>query len=88
MLQVQHMWQNGVKKVTRIKFEEEKCTKCKYPDYHAYNIKSNEYLGKIIFYPQWSKFVWDQDPYIIMSQDCLQEVLDKIKEINEEMKLR
>jgi len=39
-------------------------------------------LGQIIYFNKWRQHVWFQEEEIIMSYDCLQDVVDKIKELN------
>ena len=41
----------------------------------VYN-KDEEELGVIYYYKKWKKWVWEQNIDIIMSQDCLEEVID------------
>lgn len=48
-------------------------------DYFVVN-KSEEILGKVIFYNKWRQYVWEQKVDIVMSHDCLQEVVDFIKD--------
>lgn len=43
--------------------------------------KKGEYLGDISFDLKWKRWVWEQEAYIIMSRECLQEVVDFMKEL-------
>ena len=46
--------------------------------------KKNEELGFVFYNKKWKKWVWEQGMSIIMSWDCLQEVVDFMKQ--QEMK--
>ncbi len=48
----------------------------------VYQVKNKklESLGKIVFYKPWDKWVWDIEG-IIMEEECLQELLNFIKQI-------
>lgn len=48
-------------------------------DFYAYY--GDEELGYIGWYPKWKKWVWNQGLDIIMSKSCLQNVLNKLKEL-------
>lgn len=39
-----------------------------------------ELLGVIYFFKRWKKYVWEQCPEIIMTEDCLEKVMWIIKE--------
>ena len=41
-----------------------------------------ESLGQIEWYSKWKRYVWTQYPDIIMSDNCLRQVADKITEEN------
>ena len=41
--------------------------------------KKKEPLGEISYYDKWKCWVWEQAPNIIMSADCLKQVLDNIE---------
>ena len=49
--------------------------------YKVYNIKKSEFLGDIQYYKNWKKWIWAQDIGVMMSWDCLQEVVDFMKTI-------
>ena len=42
--------------------------------------KKNEELGFVFYNKKWKKWVWEQGMSIIMSWDCLQEVVDFMKQ--------
>jgi hypothetical protein len=44
--------------------------------------EKNDLLGFIMFYPQWRQFIWRQIEDALMSYEYLQEVIDKLKELN------
>lgn len=46
----------------------------------------NELLGTIEYYKKWKCYVWDQDIGVIMSSDCLQEVVNYMETKNKLMK--
>jgi len=50
--------------------------------YYAYY--DGEELGYIEYYKKWKKWVWNQIEDIIMSESCLQNVIDKLKELENE----
>jgi len=54
----------------KLKFEKEKDG-----TYTIMN-KKQDILGHIIFYPRWKDLVWIQDEDIMMSADCLQQIVD------------
>jgi hypothetical protein len=39
-------------------------------------------LGTIEFFKDWRCWVWYQDKDVIMSSECLQQVVDKLKELD------
>lgn len=43
--------------------------------------KKSEELGRIEFDMKWKKWIWIQYKDIVMSESCLQQVIDKIKEL-------
>ena len=43
--------------------------------------KRKETLGIIFWYPKWKQWVFEQNHGIIMSWDCLQEIVNFIKEL-------
>ena len=45
--------------------------------------KKGETLGCLYYHKAWKTPVWEQNYAIIMSRDCLQEVVDKLKELEE-----
>lgn len=49
--------------------------------FHVYSKKGQFLgsLGNISYYKTWKKWVWEQESDIVMSYDCLQEVVDFIK---------
>jgi len=47
--------------------------------------KHYDQLGIICFSPQWKCHVWEQEDSIDMSWDCLQQVVDKLKELDKEI---
>jgi hypothetical protein len=49
--------------------------------YQAFN-KKGELLGYIFFFPSWRSFVWEQNDNIVMSGDCLQEIVKAINNLN------
>jgi hypothetical protein len=53
--------------------------------YDVYN-KKNKKLGIIYKYGPWKCAVWEQKDEMIMSSDCLQQVIDKMKELDGESK--
>jgi len=50
----------------------------------VWNKKSLEHLGFIKYFKNWKCYVWTQDDVVIMSEGCLQEVLDYMKKIKGE----
>jgi len=48
--------------------------------------KKDESLGILIYddRKRWQQYVWCQDEEMQMSQDCLQHIVDKLKELNKE----
>ena len=52
--------------------------------YGYYSIHyGKELLGYIEYYTPWKKWVWNQADDIIMSESCLNEVIKKIKEMED-----
>jgi len=49
--------------------------------YHAFN-KKGEHLGGVIYDVNWKEYIWMQENDIGMSIDCLQEVVDFIRQKN------
>jgi len=43
--------------------------------------KKSEQLGVIIYCKPWRKYVWEQDNDIMMSKDCLKQILDFMEKI-------
>ena len=43
--------------------------------------KKKELLGTIYYDDEWSEWVWGQESDIKMSSGCLQQVVDKLKEL-------
>lgn len=59
----------------RLKFE-------KQLDYYTVkNIKTKEELGVIGKHTQWDRWVWEQTPAVIMSRDCLKEVVEFMEKL-------
>ena len=48
--------------------------------YTVWNKKSEE-LGYIQFSKEWKKWIWVQDTEIQMSEDCLKQIINKMKEL-------
>lgn len=48
-------------------------------DYH-YAYYDKEELGYIMYWKSWKKWVWCQNEGIMMSIDCLQEVINKLNQ--------
>jgi len=48
-----------------------------------YGYYGNEELGYIEYWEKWKKWVWNQGEDIIMSKNCLQEVVKKIDALQE-----
>lgn len=46
----------------------------------------NDELGTIYYDEKWKCYVWEQMPSIKMSKGCLQQVQDKIKELENKIK--
>jgi len=55
-------------------------------DYYYYAYYGKEELGFICYYPQWKTWVWEQGLDIIMSEKCIEEVLQKLRNLNQEGK--
>jgi len=47
----------------------------------VYN-KKHEQLGEIFWEKKWKEYVWEQREEIIMSADCLRNIIKKIGELN------
>jgi hypothetical protein len=49
-----------------------------------YIVRNNkkDVLGIIFFWKKWKCWVWEQQESIIMSDDCLEQVINKLKELN------
>jgi len=45
--------------------------------------KQNEPLGKITYYPRWKQHVLEPLPRSIFNDECLQDIIQKIKSCNE-----
>ena len=43
---------------------------------------NDEALGKIEWYSKWRQYVWTQYPDIIMSDNCLQQIVNEIAKQN------
>jgi len=43
-----------------------------------------EYLGEIGYYPKWKCWIWQQDSNAIMSSECLEMVVNKLKGLDKE----
>lgn len=41
-----------------------------------------ENLGGIYFFDKWKEWVWEQSEDVIMSADCLEEVINFLKSLN------
>ena len=50
--------------------------------YTVINNKSHELLGIIHYYPDWKKYVWEDDPCIVWDEICLQSIINFLKELN------
>ncbi len=72
--------------MTRLRFEERSSASGKTKIISVYNNESGEALGIISWRGTWRQYVWSQIPMIDMSWDCLQEVVNKTKELMEERK--
>jgi hypothetical protein len=46
--------------------------------------KKRDFLGRLVYFGKWKKWVWQQDEDIIMSDDCLQEIVDFLISIKKE----
>ena len=46
----------------------------------VYN-KKEEMLGRIYYWHNWRCFIWEQDEEILMSRDCLQQIVNFIKDL-------
>ena len=44
--------------------------------------KKQERLGSIEFYKDWRCWIWYQEKDVMMSSECLQQVVDKLKELD------
>jgi hypothetical protein len=44
--------------------------------------KKKEFLGLIFYFKKWKCWVWEQQEQIIMSDDCLEQIVSKLKELN------
>lgn len=52
------------------------------PEVHRAVNRKNETLGAIVRMPAWKCFVWEQAQEIVMSSDCLMEVVKKLEELD------
>lgn len=48
--------------------------------------KKDEALGVIYYNPAWKCHVWQQWKNMIMDHDCLQQIVDKLKELDRRKK--
>jgi len=55
----------------------------KTPIYNVWRTEGN-FLGSVFWYSQWRCFVWQQEPESIMSEGCLSEMWNKIREFEAE----
>lgn len=53
--------------------------------YNVYNHKKDK-IGIIFYYKNWKCWVWNQGANIIMSDTCLKQVIDKLKELDKNAK--
>jgi len=44
--------------------------------------KKRDFLGKIFNFPEWKKFVFEAERYMVFDELCLQEIINKLKELN------
>jgi hypothetical protein len=49
--------------------------------YDVFNHKG-EYLGEIGYYTKWKCWIWEQSPNVIMSTECLESVVNNMKELD------
>ncbi len=47
--------------------------------------KKNELLGRISWDKNWKCHVWEQEENIIMSADCLEQIVTKLKELDRDI---
>jgi hypothetical protein len=59
-------------------------TSLNYNGYNAFNVlnRKKEKLGLIWYESKWKEWVWEQCPEMIMSVDCLNQVIGKLEELN------
>lgn len=55
-----------------------------YDKYWDVENKKGELLGVIEYFKKFKKWTWEQGENIVMTWDCLQEVVDFLKEIKDE----
>ena len=48
-----------------------------------FNKKSGDILGKAMYYSQWKQHIFVTADHVIWSWDCLQNIVNKLKELNE-----
>jgi hypothetical protein len=51
----------------------------------VYN-RRGDWLGSIRYQGEWEEYVWSQQTDIIMSADCLKQIVNKLTEMNEKRK--
>jgi lipopolysaccharide biosynthesis glycosyltransferase len=67
----------------KLKFEEKIISnKGKSFTYHYVKNSKGEVLGNIAYSKPWKCWVWEQDEWIMMSSDCLQQVVDYLKRLD------
>lgn len=54
------------------------------PDYYEVYNKKEECLGEIKFYKKWNKWVWEQHSGVVMSKNCLKEIIEKLEQLKKE----
>ncbi len=62
-------------------------TKLKFKEYGAYEGRlyasyKDEPLGEIFYWKEWKTFVWEQESGVMMSDDCLEQIVAKLKSLN------
>ena len=65
--------------MSNLAFEEQKLSPRKKTKWiEVTSTHSGDNLGCIYFYPKWRQYIWEQYEDVVMSADCLGEVMDKL----------
>lgn len=51
---------------------------------HILNKKRGDYLGQIMFYPQWKQFVFEPNLGTVFNDECLIDIIWRIKFMNKQ----